>query len=91
MWGVELTVMLAMIALNSVFAGYEIALASISTARLEMLARENRPGAKSSLRMKKGIERSLAVAQLGMTLCAAIAAATGGAGAANQIVPMFRA
>jgi putative hemolysin len=82
--------MLAMVALNSVFAGYEIALASISVARLELLARENRPGAKSSLRMKKSMERSLAVAQLGMTLCAAIAAATGGAGAEDQIVPLFR-
>ncbi len=90
MWGVEVLVMLAMVALNSVFAGYEIALASISVARLELLARENRPGAKSSLRMKKSMERSLAVAQLGMTLCAAIAAATGGAGAEDQIVPLFR-
>jgi len=88
-WGIELTVMLAMIALNGVFAGYEIALASVSVARLEALVRENRAGAKASLGMKRGIERSLAVVQLGITLCGAIAAATGGAGAEKQIVPLL--
>jgi putative hemolysin len=88
-WGIELAVMLVMIALNAVFAGYEIALASVSVARLEALARENRAGAKASLRMKRGMERSLAVVQLGMTLCGAIAAATGGAGADRQIVPLL--
>jgi putative hemolysin len=89
-WGVELVVMLAMILLNGVFAGYEIALASVSLARLESLARENRAGAKASLAMKRGMERSLAVVQLGVTLCGAIAAATGGAGAEKQIVPLLQ-
>jgi len=79
-----------MIAFNGVFAGYEIALASVSLARLEALVRENRAGAKASLRMKRGIERSLAVVQLGVTLCGAIAAATGGVGAERQIVPLLR-
>lgn len=88
-WGVELAVMLAMIALNGVFAGYEIALASVSVARLEALSRENRAGSKASLRMKRGMERSLAVVQLGVTLCGAIAAATGGAGAKEQIFPIL--
>lgn len=89
MWGVELIVMLAMILLNGVFAGYEIALASVSLARLEALVLENRAGAKASLAMKRGMERSLAVVQLGVTLCGAIAAATGGAGAEKQIVPLL--
>jgi len=89
-WGVELSVMLAMILLNGVFAGYEIALASVSLARLEALVRENRSGAKASLFMKRGMERSLAVVQLGVTLCGAIAAATGGAGAEKEIVPLLR-
>lgn len=87
MWGIELAVMLAMIALNGVFAGYEIALASVSLARLESLAKENRVGAKAALAMKRSIERSLAVVQLGITLVGAIAAATGGVGARGQIVP----
>lgn len=90
MWGVEIFVMLAMIALNSVFAGYEIALASVSLARLEILAAENRAGARAALHMKKNMEASLAVVQLGITLVGAIAAATGGAGAEEKIAPFLR-
>ena len=40
MWGVELAVMAAMIGVNCVFAGYEIALASVTLARLQRLADE---------------------------------------------------
>ncbi len=90
MWTVELIVVVTMIALNSVFAGYEIALASVSVGRLEMLARERRTGAAAALRMKENIEASLAVVQLGITLVGAIAAATGGAGAQESIEPLLR-
>jgi putative hemolysin len=78
-----------MIVINSVFAAYEIALASCSKARLQQLARENRPGAPSALFMKESMEASLAVVQLGITLVGAIAAATGGAGAEAQLAPTF--
>jgi putative hemolysin len=87
---IELLIMAAMVLFNGVFAGYEIALAAVTVARLQVLVRENRAGAKASLRMKRGMERSLAVVQLGMTLCGAIAAATGGAGAEKQLVPLLR-
>ena len=89
MFGAELVVILVMIALNGVFASYEIALASVSVARLEAIAKENRVGAKAALRMKRGMERSLAVVQLGVTLSGAIAAATGGAWAGRGIVPVL--
>jgi putative hemolysin len=89
MWTVELIVMLVMIGLNGIFAAYEIALASVSRARLEAMVRENRAGAKAALQMKRSMERSLAALQLGVTLAAAIAAATGGAGAKKQIVPFL--
>jgi putative hemolysin len=79
-----------MILLNSVFAGYEIALASIGVARLDTLVKQHRHGAASALRMKKGMEGSLAVVQLGITLVGAIAAATGGAGAEESIEPLLR-
>ena len=87
MWGVELTVILVMIAVNSVFAAYEIALASISFSRLHAFVRENRTGSKAALYMKENVEGSLAVVQLGITLVGAIAAATGGAGAEESIAP----
>jgi putative hemolysin len=87
MWGVELTVMATMIAVNSIFAGYEIALASVSLARLQLLVREGRRGATASLYMKENMEGSLATVQLGITLFGAVAAATGGAGAEEQLAP----
>ncbi len=90
MWTVELVVMAMMIALNSIFAAYEIALASIGLARLDTLVHEGRHGAASAMRMKQGMEASLAVVQLGITLVGAIAAATGGAGAAESFEPGLR-
>jgi putative hemolysin len=76
-WGVDLTVMLLMIVINSIFAAYELALASVGLARLDTLAREKRHGAAAALRMKGRMEASLAVVQLGITLVGVIAAATG--------------
>jgi putative hemolysin len=90
MWTVELIVMGVMIALNSVFAAYEIALASVGAARLDTLVHERRGGAASALRMRTSMEASLAVVQLGITLVGAIAAATGGAGAEASIEPLLR-
>jgi len=89
-WGLELAVILAMIGVNSVFAGYEIALASVSLARLDVLARESRRGADAARRLKGNIEGSFAVAQLGMTLAGAVAAATGGAEAQALLAPVLQ-
>src|SRR5262245_6932161 len=91
MWGFELAVMAAMIGVNSVFAGYEIALASVTLARLRKLADDNRRGAKVALYMKENMEASLAVVQLGITLVGAIAAAVGGAGAEEKLAPAIQA
>ena len=87
MWGVEWAVVLAMIGFNSVFAAYEIALASVALARLEVLVREKRPGAKAALAMKERMEASLAVVQVGITLVGAVGAAASGAGALETIAP----
>src|SRR5690554_6190987 len=87
----ELAIILAMIAINSVFAAYEIALASVTLARLRLLAGEHRPGATAALAMKENMEASLAVVQVGITLVGAIAAATGGAGAEEDIAPWLQA
>lgn len=90
MWGIELVVMVAMITINGVFAAYEIALASVSLARLNALAAERRAGAAAAVFMKTDLERTLAVVQLGITLFGAIAAATGGAGAEETIAPWLQ-
>ena len=90
MWTVELLVVAGMVALNSVFAAYEIALASVGTGRLHTLVESRRRGAASALRMKQKIEASLAVVQIGITLVGATAAATSGAGAEETIEPILR-
>ncbi len=87
MWTVELIVIAVMIAFNSVFAAYEIALASVGLGRLHSLVGQRRRGAASALHMKQKMEASLAVVQIGITLVGATAAATGGAGAEESIEP----
>ncbi|MGN6543931.1 MAG: hemolysin family protein [Aureliella sp.] len=90
MGSLEILVVLAMVFVNAIFAAYEIALASISVSRLNVLINEHRRGARSALEMKEGIERSLAVVQLGITLVGLIAGATGGASAGDQLAPVFQ-
>jgi putative hemolysin len=83
---VVLLVILGMVLVNGIFAAYEIALTSISFARIQVLAREKRRGAAAALYMKQNMEASLATVQLGVTLAGFIAAATGEAGAGDTIV-----
>lgn len=89
MFGLEISVMAMMIAVNSVFAAYEIALASVSSARLRSLADEKKWGAQVAFFMKGNMEASLAVVQLGITLVGVIAAAVGGAGAEENLTPQL--
>jgi putative hemolysin len=84
---IELGIMTAIVLFTGVFAGYEIALAAVTVARLQVLVRENRAGAKAALQMKQNMEGSLAAMQVAVTLLAAIAAAIGGEGAAQNIEP----
>ncbi|MBM4025412.1 MAG: HlyC/CorC family transporter [Planctomycetes bacterium] len=86
----ELVVIGAMLALNAVFAAYEMGLASISRARLAILLHDRRPGAADAVFMKDRMEASLAVVQVGITVVGAIAAATGGAGVQQQFSPYLQ-
>lgn len=79
MLGIDWAIIATMVLLNGLFAAYELALASVSLARLQMFMQEARFGARAALRMKQSMEASLAVVQLGITLVGVIAAATGGA------------
>ena len=76
--------------LNGLFAAYELALASVRTDRLRLLAEQKRAGASISLKMKGRMEASLAAVQLGITLVGAIAAAMGGASAEESLSPYFK-
>ena len=86
----EWIIIVLMLAGNAVFAAYEMALASVSRARLEILVRESRRGAQSAAFMKDRLEASLSVIQLGITLASAIAAATGGAEAGKWLSPWIK-
>ncbi|MEN6459270.1 MAG: hemolysin family protein [Thermoguttaceae bacterium] len=86
---IELGVIAALVLFNGVFSGYEIALASVTLARLQVLVNENRAGAKAALYMKQNMEASLAAVQVAITLLAAVAAAIGGAGANETLEPLL--
>src|SRR5258706_273905 len=87
----EIMIIAAMLALNAVFAAFEMALASISQARLLVLVNQKKAGAASALGLKERIGASLAVTQVGMTVTGAIAAATGGAGVQEALAPRLEA
>lgn len=89
--GHELFVIVLMLGLNAVFAGFEMALASISHARLLVLVNQRRAGASSALVLKERLGASLAAAQIGVTLAAAIAAAMGGASVQETVAPRLAA
>jgi putative hemolysin len=86
----ELLIIFIMIVLNAVFAGYEMALASISRIKLMYLVQTKRKGAAEALFMKDRMEASLAAVQLGVTLVGSIAAAIGGAGVTEALNPYFQ-
>ncbi len=86
----ELFVVAFMVFVNAIFAAYEIALASVSVARLQFLTGLHRTGAASALFMKEEIEKSLAVVQLGITLVGLVAGAAGGASATDDIAPYLQ-
>ena len=83
----ELTVIIVMLLLNAVFAAYEMAIASISRARIALLVEEQKKGAHEAAFMKDRMEASFAIIQLGITLVGALAAATGGAGVTEIFAP----
>ena len=86
----EIIVIGFMLVVNAVFAAYEMALASISRARLIVLVNRKRKGATEAAFMKDRMEASLAVVQVGLTLGGAVAAATGGLGVTENVVPYLK-
>jgi putative hemolysin len=80
-----------MLGFNAIFTAFEMALASVSQARLLVLMNQKRTGAASALYLKERIGASLAVAQVGITMSSAIAAGVGGAGFQETIAPHLMA
>lgn len=85
----EILVICTCLALNAVFAAYEMAFVSVPKPELRSVARKGNLSAKKLLKLRENPERSLSVIQVGITLVGAIAAAVGGAGASDRLEPFL--
>ncbi len=72
-------VVLALVVVNGLFAGAEIAVLTLRRTRLDELVEEERAGAKALAALRADPEGFLATVQIGITLVGAAAAAFGGA------------
>src|SRR6266508_1505932 len=83
----ELAIIVALVLLNGVFAGAEIAIISLRATRLSQLVDEGRASARAVKRLRDEPERFLATVQVGITVVGATAAAFGGAALAQRLAP----
>src|SRR5215212_3849270 len=86
----ELFVILALIAVNGVFAGAEIAIVSLRKTRLQQLEDSARVGAKTVATLRAEPERFFATVQVAITVVTTTAAAFGGARMAQHLAPLLR-
>jgi putative hemolysin len=85
----ELLVLLALVLVNGLFSGAEIAIVTVRKTRVEQLAEEGRRGAKAIAQLRANPERFLATVQIGITVVGAAAAAYGGDTLANRLTPLL--
>lgn len=76
---IDVAIILALVALNGVFAMSELAIVSARKARLEGLARAGKPGAQTALDLAADPGKFLSTVQIGITLIGIVAGAYSGA------------
>lgn len=81
----ELTIILALVLFNGIFAMTEIAVVSSRKSRLKEMAGAGGRGAASALRLASSPGRFLATVQVGITLVGVLAGAFGGATMAREL------
>ncbi|MEW6531920.1 MAG: hemolysin family protein [Thermodesulfobacteriota bacterium] len=84
-----LTVIVFLILVNGFFACMEIALVTVSSARLRRMEHENKPGAAAALFLQKHIDEFFATVQIGITLVGTLSAAIGGDSAVELFAPVL--
>lgn len=84
----EFLVILALVLLNGIFAGAEIAVVSLRKTRLQELVEAKSGAARAVKRLRDQPERFLATVQVGITLVGSTASAFGGASFAEEIAPI---
>lgn len=85
----ESLVIVALVLLNGVFSGAEIAIRSLRKTRLAELVAEGSLSARAVARLRDNPEDFLATVQIGITVIGATAAAFGGASLAAELVPVL--
>jgi putative hemolysin len=86
---IEMAVVVLCLLANALIAGAEMAFVAVSRPSLRELVRQGHKKADILLKLRERPERTLAVMQIGITLVAALAGAVGGAGAEEQLSPLF--
>lgn len=85
----DLLILIALIALNGVFAMSELAVVSARRARLQMMADKGNPGARAAIRLQDDPSRFLSTVQIGITLVGIIAGAYGATALAEDVQPLI--
>ena len=83
----DLIILLALIALNGVFALSELAIVSSRRTRLQLRAEKGDRGAKAALKLQADPSRFLSTVQVGITLIGIIAGAYGATALAEDLTP----
>jgi len=86
---IEIVIVVLCLLATALIAGAEMAFVAVSRPSLRELVRQRHTKADILLRLRERPERTLAVMQIGITLVAALAGAVGGAGAEEQLSPLF--
>lgn len=85
----EILIILALVLVNGLLSGAEIAIVSVRRSRLEELVAAGKTGAAAAKRLREEPEGFLATVQVGITLAGAAAAAFGGSSLAGDFAPFL--
>ncbi|HKO50101.1 MAG TPA: hemolysin family protein [Polyangiaceae bacterium] len=85
----EILVLLALVLVNGLFSGAEIAIVTVRKTRIEQLVGEGNRSARAIGQLRANPERFLATVQVGITVVGAAAAAYGGDTLANRLTPLL--
>jgi putative hemolysin len=86
---IELLIVLALVLVNGLFAGAEIAILSVRKTRVQERAGAGHRGARAVQTLRDQPERFLATVQIGITVVGAAAAAFGGSTFVQSLTPML--
>lgn len=86
---IELLIILALVLVNGVLAGAEIAIVALRRSRLEQLVSDGSKRARAIKQLRDNPERFFATVQIGITVVGATAGAFGGATFARTLAPVL--